>query len=185
MKKGTACFMQQICSADLYYWTETNNSSTAAKMGHQYKSMWQNIFTIFFLKDSFFLLQCLMLKLQSWSLSEEMPSIRNVSALCSRDILLLSGYVSTYCIFGMTSASFSTKVWLIWEGIGLWRRKLLCIICQQCHWCGCHGRSSKCLVDKTERCFAGETDALFPVWATAEPTQTSLSVTHCVLCFLL
>lgn len=39
MKKGTACFMQQICSADLYYWTETNNSSTAAKMGDQYKSM--------------------------------------------------------------------------------------------------------------------------------------------------
>lgn len=183
MKKRTACFMQQICSADLYNLTEINNFSVAAKMGNQYKSMWQNIFTIFSLKNSLFLLQCLMLKLQSWSLSEEMPSIRNVSALCSGDIPLLSGYVSTYNIFDMTSPSFSTLGCLIWEGIGLRRRKLLWVNCQQCHWCGCHGRSSKCLVDKTERCFAGETDALFLVWATAEPTQTSLSITHCMLYF--
>lgn len=147
-------------------------ASMAAKMDDQYKS-------IFFSKRFGFLLQCLMLKLQSWSLSEETPSIRNVSALCSRDILLLSGYVSTCCIFGVTSASFSTQGW---ERIGLWRRKLLWVNCQQCHWCGCHGRS---MVDETKRCFAGETDALFPVWATAEPTQTSLSVTHCMLCFLL
>lgn len=62
MKKGTACFMHQICSADLYYWTETNNSSTAAKMGDQYKSMWQNIFTIFSLKDSFFFVAVLYVK---------------------------------------------------------------------------------------------------------------------------
>lgn len=104
--------------------------------------MWQNIFTIFSLKDSlFFLLWCLMLKLQSWSLCEEMPSIRNVSVLGSRDILLLSGYVSTYSIFCTTSASSSTQGWLIWEGIGLWRRKLLRVNCQQCHWCDCHGRS--------------------------------------------
>lgn len=185
MKKRTACFMCQICSADLYCLTDTNNSAMAAQMGDQYPC--DKIFLPFFsLKDSlFFLLQCLMLKLQSWSLREEMPSIRNVSVLCSRDILLFFGYVSTYSIFGMTSASSSTQGWLIWEGIGLWRRKLLRVNCQQRHWCGCHGRSSECLVDKTERCFAGETDALFLVWATAEPTQTSLSIIHCVLCFLL
>lgn len=185
MKKRTACFLQQICSAHLYTLTETNNSSMAAKMGDQYKSMWQNIFTIFSLKVFFFFWQCLILKLQSWSLSEEMPSIRNARALCSGDIPLLSGYMSTCSIFGVTSASFSTQGCLIWEGPGIWRRKLLWVSCQHCCWCGCHGRSRECLVDKTEGCFAGETDALFLVWATAEPTQTSLSIALCVLCFLL
>lgn len=114
-----------------------------------------------------------------------MPSIRNARALCSGDIPLLSGYMSTCSIFGVTSASFSTQGCLIWEGPGIWRRKLLWVSCQHCRWCGCHGRSRECLVDKTEGCFAGETDALFLVWATAEPTQTSLSIALCVLCFLL
>lgn len=62
--------------------------------------------------------------------------------------------------FGMTSASFSTQGWLIWEGIGLWRRKLLWVTCPECHWChwcGCHGRvSEECLIGGAEGCCAGE-----------------------------
>lgn len=30
--------------------------------------------------------------------TQEMPSMKNVSDLCSRNMLLLSGYMSTYCI---------------------------------------------------------------------------------------
>lgn len=48
--------------------------------------------------------------------------------------------------FGMTPTSFSTQGWLIWEGTGLWRRRLLWVTCPEfhwCHWCGCHIRSSQ------------------------------------------
>lgn len=79
---------------------------------------------------------------------------------------------------GMTSASFSTQGCPIWEGIGLWRRKLLWVTCPERYRCGCHGRGSEeSLKSEAEGCRAGETDALLPVWAAVESIQ-AFSVCH-------
>lgn len=76
--------------------------------------------------------------------------------------------------FGMTSASFSTQGCLIWEGIGLWRRKLLWVTCEchRCHWCSCDSRGSEeSLIGEAEGWCAGETDALLLVWAAVGSIQ--------------
>ena len=85
--------------------------------------------------------------------------------------------------FGMTSASFSTQGWLIGEGIGLWRRKLLwvnCPECHRCHWSCCHGRSSEqCLIGR-QRDAVLEKQMLSSLSGQQQsPLRLSLSLTVC------
>lgn len=173
------------CRPLLFDWN--NNSSMAAKMGDQYKSMWQYFFHFLSKRFIFFVaVPCVNIG----ELITPLGDAKHEEHLC----LVLKRHSAALWLhahilyFGMTSACFSTQGWLMWEEIRLWRRKLLWVNCperHQCHWCCCHGRNSEeCLIGEAKGCCAGETDTLLPVWAAVASTQT-FSVTNCVLCFFL
>lgn len=125
MKKKTACITQLICSADLYYLSETNNSSVADKVGDQYKSTQQNVLSNFYLKDGFAFVAVPHVEVAE--LVTRLGDAEHEECLClvlERHSVALWLHEHTL-YFGMTSASFGTQSRLIWERVRLWRRKLL------------------------------------------------------------